>query len=143
MRKDNGRTATTYTVLIEKGENGTYGASAPDLPGCFAVADSFAEVLRLMGEAMPAHIEVMQEYGDKVPEPRIPASVSVAVSEHMAKMGSKGGKVTASRMTSVQKRARAVKAAKARHNKAAATLVVKKRPGARAQRVRAASAATT
>jgi predicted RNase H-like HicB family nuclease len=40
-----------YTVIIEKGES-SYGAYAPDLPGCVAVAESRDEVVQLIQEAM-------------------------------------------------------------------------------------------
>ena len=46
----------TYAVLIEKGDT-SYGASAPDLPGCIAVGETLEEVQRLIREAVAFHIE--------------------------------------------------------------------------------------
>ena len=57
-----------YTVIIEAGPK-SYGAYLPDLPGCVAVADSREEVLRLIREAVPDHIELMRESGEAIPEP--------------------------------------------------------------------------
>jgi predicted RNase H-like HicB family nuclease len=60
---------TEYLVIYERGEDGGWGASAPDLPGCIAVGKTRAEVEQLIGEAIPLHIELMREVGEPVPEP--------------------------------------------------------------------------
>ena len=57
-----------YIVVIEKGET-SYGAYVPDLPGCVAAADSRAEVLKLIKEAIEFHIEGLQAAGEPVPPP--------------------------------------------------------------------------
>lgn len=57
-----------YLVVVDKGENG-YGAHVPDLPGCAAAAESHAEVLRLIKEAIEFHIEGLREAGEHVPPP--------------------------------------------------------------------------
>jgi len=57
-----------YLVVIEKGET-SYGAYAPDLPGCIAAADSEAEVRRLIKEAIEFHIDGLREDGQPVPPP--------------------------------------------------------------------------
>ncbi len=54
-------------VVVEKGET-SYGAYAPDLPGCIAVGDTREETEQLMYEALQDHIEWMIEDGDFVPE---------------------------------------------------------------------------
>jgi predicted RNase H-like HicB family nuclease len=46
---------STYAIIIERGETGTYGAWCPDLPGCVAVADDQDECLQLMREAIEFH----------------------------------------------------------------------------------------
>jgi predicted RNase H-like HicB family nuclease len=61
-------TGTKYAVVIEKGEN-SYGAYVPDLPGCVAVADTKAEVEKLIAEAISFHIEGLQRHGSPIPEP--------------------------------------------------------------------------
>jgi predicted RNase H-like HicB family nuclease len=60
---------TEYLVVYEMGEDGGWGASSPDLPGCVAVGKTKAEVEKLIGEAIPMHIELMREVGEPVPEP--------------------------------------------------------------------------
>lgn len=56
-----------YLVVIEKGEN-SYGAYAPDVPGCGAVGDSIEETLKLIKEALEFHLEGTVADGDPLPE---------------------------------------------------------------------------
>jgi predicted RNase H-like HicB family nuclease len=58
-----------YLVIYEIAEDGGWGAHSPDLPGCIATGESREEVERLIGEAIPMHIELMREVGEPVPEP--------------------------------------------------------------------------
>jgi predicted RNase H-like HicB family nuclease len=60
---------TEYLVIYEKGEDGGWGASSPDLLGCVAVGKTKTEVEELIREAIPMHIEAMREIGEPVPEP--------------------------------------------------------------------------
>lgn len=46
-----------------------YSAMVPDLPGCVAAGDSLEEVLTLVAEAIPLHLELMRESGEAVPAP--------------------------------------------------------------------------
>jgi len=57
-----------YAVIVEEGES-SFGAHVPDLPGCVAVADTKAEVLKLIQEAIQFHIEGLREDGQLVPAP--------------------------------------------------------------------------
>jgi predicted RNase H-like HicB family nuclease len=57
-----------YLVVIEKGPT-SWGAHVPDLPGCVAVADTRAEVMTLIREAIDFHIEGLREQGEPVPAP--------------------------------------------------------------------------
>lgn len=57
-----------YAVVIEKGEQ-SYGAYAPDLPGCISVGDTLDEVRQMIRNAIEFHIEGMLRDGDAVPEP--------------------------------------------------------------------------
>jgi predicted RNase H-like HicB family nuclease len=59
-----------YLVIYEQADDGGWGANSPDLPGCVAVGETRAEVERLIGEAIPMHIEAMRKAGQPVPEPR-------------------------------------------------------------------------
>ncbi len=59
-----------YAIVIEHDEEtGSYGAYAPDLPGCGAAADSVDEVLNLIREAVQLHVEALREDGLPVPAP--------------------------------------------------------------------------
>ena len=57
-----------FAVIIEKGPE-SYGAYAPDLPGCVAVGESRKEVVKLIQEAIEFHIEGMKEDGLPIPSP--------------------------------------------------------------------------
>ncbi|GHH59772.1 HicB family protein [Lentzea cavernae] len=70
---------TTYAVIIERGETGSYGAYCPDLPGCVAVADDMDEVLELMVEAIGFHLEGLREHGEPIPHPSTVAATTVTV----------------------------------------------------------------
>ncbi len=67
-----------FLVLIEKGET-SFGADSPDVPGCVAVGDSEEEALHLMKEALQAHLELMAQDGDPLPEPSIVRAAFVEV----------------------------------------------------------------
>ncbi len=60
---------TQYAVVIEEGPT-SFGASVPDLPGCFAVGRSRADVERLIEEAIAEHIALLESQGVTVPAPR-------------------------------------------------------------------------
>ena len=53
----------------------------PDLPGCVAVAESRAEVERLIKEAIDLHIEDLKRRAQPIP---LPASDSTFVETHVA-----------------------------------------------------------
>jgi len=55
-------------VVIEKGES-SCGAYSPDVPGCFAVAETREEIEQLMQEALQSHIEFLVE--KKLPLPKV------------------------------------------------------------------------
>lgn len=58
-----------YLVIIEHGEDGSCGAYVPDLPGVIAAGDSEEEVIELMREAIPFHIQGLLLDGEPVPQP--------------------------------------------------------------------------
>jgi len=57
-----------YAVIVEEGET-SFGAYAPDLPGCVAVAETRDEVLRLIEEAIEFHVEGLRQDGQSITEP--------------------------------------------------------------------------
>ncbi len=59
-----------YAIIIEHDpQTGSYGAYAPDLPGCGAAAESLDEIKVLIQEAIHFHLEGLVESGLPVPEP--------------------------------------------------------------------------
>lgn len=69
-----------YLIIIEKGDT-SFGAYVPDLPGCVAVAESEAEVMDLIHEAIEFHLEGLREEGSTIPPPRSNVGfIEVAVS---------------------------------------------------------------
>ncbi|MGQ0778491.1 MAG: type II toxin-antitoxin system HicB family antitoxin [Pseudonocardiales bacterium] len=60
---------STYAIIIERGETGSYGAWSPDLPGCVAVAEDQDECLTLMREAIEFHLAGLREDGQPIPHP--------------------------------------------------------------------------
>jgi predicted RNase H-like HicB family nuclease len=63
-----GMTMMRYMVVVERGET-SWGAHAPDLPGCVAVGETREEVLRLIREAIEFHIDGLKQDGLPVPPP--------------------------------------------------------------------------
>ncbi len=57
-----------YAVVIEKGKS-SFGAYVPDLPGCFAAADTKDEVEKIIAEAITFHMEGLVASGIPIPEP--------------------------------------------------------------------------
>jgi len=67
-----------YVVLYEAGPT-SWGASVPDLPGCFAVGETYEETERLIREAIELYVEHLKAEGKPVPEPVTQAGcVSIA-----------------------------------------------------------------
>jgi predicted RNase H-like HicB family nuclease len=57
-----------YAVVVEKGPE-SFGAYAPDLPGCAAVGESREEVVQLIRGAIELHLQSLKEHGDEIPPP--------------------------------------------------------------------------
>lgn len=60
--------ATTYALIHE--EDGVFGVSFPDFPGCVATGRTEDEALRRGGETLAFHIAGMVADGDPLPVPR-------------------------------------------------------------------------
>jgi predicted RNase H-like HicB family nuclease len=67
--------APSYLIVIERADDGGYGAWAPDLPGCVALGDSLEECEHEMREAIAFHLEGLREQGEPVPPPTAIAAV--------------------------------------------------------------------
>ena len=57
-----------YLVVLEKGPT-SYGAYAPDIPGCGTSGDTPEEALQNIKEALELHIESTLEAGEAAPQP--------------------------------------------------------------------------
>jgi len=57
-------------ILYWSVEDDVFIAEVPELPGCMAHGDTQDEALHQAQEAMAAWIEVAQELGRPIPEPR-------------------------------------------------------------------------
>ena len=65
----------SYLIVIERADDGGYGAWAPDLPGCVALGDTIEDAERQMREAIAFHLEGLREQGEPVPTPTAVAAV--------------------------------------------------------------------
>jgi predicted RNase H-like HicB family nuclease len=55
-----------FLVIIEEGPE-SFGAYAPDLPGCVAVGETHEQTLALMREAIAFHLEGLKADGHTIP----------------------------------------------------------------------------
>ncbi len=59
-----------YVALVHHEAGSAYGVSFPDFPGCVSAGDTFDEAISNAVEALWAHVDLMHEDGDVIPEPR-------------------------------------------------------------------------
>jgi predicted RNase H-like HicB family nuclease len=64
---------TRYLVVYERSDDGGWGAHSPDVQGVFALGSSREEVEARMAEALGAHLALLRERGQPMPEPRTDA----------------------------------------------------------------------
>jgi len=57
-----------FLVVFEEGKN-SFGAQAPDIPGCFAVGATLEETRGRFLEAARSHLEWLAAEHDPIPEP--------------------------------------------------------------------------
>jgi predicted RNase H-like HicB family nuclease len=67
--------APSYLIVIERADDGSYGAWAPDLPGCVALGETIEDAERQMREAIAFHLEGLRAAGEPVPTPTAVAAV--------------------------------------------------------------------
>ncbi len=56
-----------YPVAIDKGKS-SIGVRVPDIPGCFSGGNDFNDAIESVREAIEAHIELLLEDGEPVPQ---------------------------------------------------------------------------
>ncbi|EHI7917029.1 type II toxin-antitoxin system HicB family antitoxin [Salmonella enterica] len=56
-----------YPVAIDKGDL-SFGVRVPDIPGCFSGGDSYQDALESVRDAIDAHLELLVEDGEAIPE---------------------------------------------------------------------------
>jgi predicted RNase H-like HicB family nuclease len=69
---------TGYAVVIE-GEEGSYSAWSPELPGCVATGQTLDEVTQRMRQAIEFHLEGLRADGAAIPAPSTVATTVIAV----------------------------------------------------------------
>jgi predicted RNase H-like HicB family nuclease len=68
----------TYWFLVVIGRTKTgYDAYAPDLDGCVAAGMTVEHTRHMITEAIEMHLELMQQSGEKIPEPRQSMEITV------------------------------------------------------------------
>ena len=61
----------TYLAVLEPGEDGSYGISFPDLPGCFSLGENLIEAQQMAEEAASLHVYGMERDGEEIPTPSV------------------------------------------------------------------------
>ncbi|MDT4992384.1 MAG: hypothetical protein QOH97_2276 [Actinoplanes sp.] len=57
-----------YAIVIERAEDGGFGAWSPELPGCVALGDTREECVAEMRAAIAFHLDGLREAGEPIPE---------------------------------------------------------------------------
>jgi len=60
--------AHAYTVLVHKGDDGSFWAEVEELPGCFGSALTLEALEEDIKQAIEYHIEGLRDNGQTVPE---------------------------------------------------------------------------
>lgn len=61
----------TYLAVLEPGEDGSYGISFPDLPGCFSFGENLTQAQHMAAEAASLHVYGMERDGEEIPTPSV------------------------------------------------------------------------
>ena len=71
--------APSYLIVIERADDGGFGAWAPDLPGCVALGDTIEDAEQQMREAIAFHLEGLRDQGEPIPAPSAVAAVMLTI----------------------------------------------------------------
>jgi predicted RNase H-like HicB family nuclease len=63
----------TYTIQLERAEEGGYVVSVPALPGCVTQGETFEEAVAMAQDAIQCYIEGLLKDGEPIPEEPQPA----------------------------------------------------------------------
>lgn len=58
-----------YPVYVHQDPDGSASGFFPGVPGCYFAGDSFEEALADAARALDAHLELLAEQGEAIPEP--------------------------------------------------------------------------
>lgn len=59
-----------YLVVFAKCKDSNFSGHAPDVPGCVSAGDTVDEMNLMMREALEAHLQLLIEEGETIPEAR-------------------------------------------------------------------------
>ena len=57
-----------FAVELHKDKSSVYGATVPEVPGCFSAGDTVEDALDNVREAIYAHLELLAQDGEPVPD---------------------------------------------------------------------------
>ena len=60
---------TRYVALFRKEPGSCWGVDFPDVPGCIGAGDTEEDALENARQALQAHLDLLHELGDPIPEP--------------------------------------------------------------------------
>jgi antitoxin HicB len=63
----------TYTIVLEPGDDGGWGALVPDLPGLLLLGDSREDLIAQAPDAILDYLDSLRDSGQPVPPPRMTA----------------------------------------------------------------------
>lgn len=58
----------SYTIILEREDDGGYHAFCPALPGCHSQGDTYDEAVENIKDAVKLYIESLLAHGEKAPE---------------------------------------------------------------------------
>lgn len=70
--------------IVHKEPSSDFGVSFPDFPGCVSAEETLAEAAAIAREALLAHVELMVEDGEPLPEPM---RLEVALADPLSRDG--------------------------------------------------------
>ncbi len=71
---------STYAVIVERAEDGGFGAWCPDLPGCIALGETVDEAITQMREAITEQLADMRADGIEIPDSNTVSATTVDAS---------------------------------------------------------------